>query len=136
MPDWAENLEDDVLRGVIDEVYKALNAGLIVLASIGVRTLLDRAMLLRVGDPMGGFSGKLKLMVENGHIGQDEKNILEAITDAGSAAAHRGFAPTAETLSTIIETAENFLHREFVLKSAAGEVRSATPSRERPEPDP
>jgi hypothetical protein len=128
-PQWAENLDDDVIRGVIEEVYQALNAGMIVLASIGTRTLLDRGMFLRVGDPKGGFAAKLNLMVERGHIGKDEREILEAITDAGSAAAHRGFTPNAKTLGTIIETAENFLHREFVLKTAAGEVRTATPPR-------
>ena len=100
-PEWAEKLDDDVLRGVVDEVYQALNAGLIVLASIGTRTLLDRAMFLRVGDPKGGFANKLNLMFEKGHIGKDERDILEAITDAGSAAAHRGFAPNTKTLDTI-----------------------------------
>lgn len=128
-PEWADNLDDDVLRSVAAEVYQALNAGLIVLASIGTRTLLDRAMFLRVGDPSGGFAGKLAHMVQKGHIGKDERDILEAITDAGSAAAHRGFTPNAKNLGTIIETIENFLHREFVLKTAAGEVRKETPPR-------
>jgi hypothetical protein len=129
MPPWADELDDDVLRKVVDEVYQALNAGLIVLASIGTRTLLDRAMFLRVGDPKGGFARKLDQMVQNGHIGADERSILEAITDAGSAAAHRGFTPNAKVLETIVATVENFLHREFVLKTAAGEVRTATPPR-------
>jgi hypothetical protein len=128
-PDWVDNLEDDVLRRVIDEVYAALNSGLIVLASIGTRTLIDRAMFLRVGDPKGGFAEKLNLMVDKGHIGTDEREILEAVTDAGSAATHRGFVPRAEHLGTIVATTENFLHREFILKTAAGEVRTATPSR-------
>jgi Domain of unknown function (DUF4145) len=130
-PEWVDNLDDDVLRGVADEVYQALDAGLIVLASIGTRTLLDRAMFLRVGDPRGGFAAKLDEMVQNGHIGEGEKETLEAITDAGSAAAHRGFAPSANTLTTIVEAVENFLHREFVLKTAAKEVRKATPPRTR-----
>lgn len=129
MPPWVDELEDEVLRRVADETYQALNAGLIIMASVGTRTLLDRAMFLRVGDPKGGFAGKLDLMVERGHIGPDERNILEAITDAGSAAAHRGFAPDAKTLTTIVATTENFLHREFFLKTAAGEVRAATPPR-------
>jgi hypothetical protein len=43
-PPWAEKLEDE-LRNVIEEVYKALNSGMIVLSS--------------------------KLMVKNGHIGND-----------------------------------------------------------------
>jgi hypothetical protein len=128
-PEWADQLSDDVLRQVIDEVYQALNSGLIVLASIGTRTLLDRAMFLRIGDPRGGFVGKLTLMVDRGHIGTEEKDVLEVITDAGSAAAHRGFTPDARTLETIVATVENFLHREFVLKTAAGAVRAATPPR-------
>lgn len=128
-PSWAEKLGDEELSRVMDETYRALNSGLIVLASIGTRTLLDRAMLLRVGDPKGGFSGKLEKMLEKGHIGRDEKEILSIITDAGSAAAHRGFTPSPEVLATIVETVENFLHRTFILKTAAGEVKTATPKR-------
>ena len=86
-------------------------------------------MFLRVGDPKGGFGGKLAKMHEKGHIGLHEKDILAAITDAGSAAAHRGFTPNIKTFGTIIETVENFLQREFVLKTAAGDVRKATPQR-------
>lgn len=128
-PDWASDLHDEPLRQVIGEVYDALNSGLIVLASIGTRTLLDRAMFLRVGDSEGGFRAKLNLMVERGYIGTDERDILLAITDAGSAAAHRGFSPSAEHLATIVATVETFLYRVFVLKPAAGAVRAATPPR-------
>jgi hypothetical protein len=128
-PDWAERLDDGALRGVFGEVYQALNLGLMALASIGTRTLLDRAMHLRVGDPRGGFGAKLSRMVERGHIGADEQAILEVVTDAGSAAAHRGYTPNAKTLDTIVETVENFLQREFVLKTASGEIRAATPPR-------
>jgi len=128
-PEWSKKLQDDILRQVMAEVYQALNGGLIVLSSIGTRTLLDRAMFLCIGDPKGGFQGKLKLMLDNGHVGKDELDILGTITDAGSAAAHRGFAPSAETLHTIVDTVENFLHREFVLKLAAKKVKDATPPR-------
>jgi len=128
-PIWADSLDDEVLRNVLYEVYQALNHEMIVLASVGARTVLDRAMFLRVDDPKGGFAGKLKLMVENGRIGKNEKETLEVITDAGSASAHRGFAPPAPVLMTIIEAIENFLHREFVLQAAATEVKAATPQR-------
>jgi hypothetical protein len=128
-PDWGDDLEDDVLRQVIDEVYQALNGGLTILASIGTRTLLDRGMFLRVGDPNGGFGGKLNEMVSEGYIGRGERETFEAITDAGNAAAHRGFSPKPEMLNTIVALLENFLHREFVLKTAAGQLRTATPPR-------
>jgi hypothetical protein len=130
-PAWASGLSDSVLRGIFDEVYQALNAGLTVLASIGTRTLLDRAMYLRVDDPPGGFKGKFDRMVQEGYIGREERTILEIIADAGNAAAHRGFAPAPQMLTTIIAAVETFLYREFVLKSEARAVKSSTPPREK-----
>ncbi len=127
-PKWVPSIKDENLRQVIGEVYKALNSGLVVLAAIGCRTLLDRAMYLNIGD-LNTFAKKLDKMVENGHIGINERSILEAITDAGSAAAHRGFAPSAENLETIVTTIEILLHREFILKKAADQVRAETPPR-------
>jgi hypothetical protein len=86
-------------------------------------------MFLRIGDPPGGFAAKLRKMVADGFVGQSELETLLIMTDAGSAAAHRGFAPDQQTLLTIVETVENFLHREFVLQAAAASVRTATPPR-------
>ena len=45
-PKWRDRVSDDNLRQVMDEVYAAIDQGLVVLAAIGARTLLDRAMLL------------------------------------------------------------------------------------------
>ncbi len=127
-PLWADEIDDEVMREVFEEVYAALNAGLRILGSIGTRTLLDRAMTLQVGDE-GGFARKLQLMREQGFIGETEKDILDAMTDAGSASAHRGHKPSPEHLNTIIDTVENFIHRVFVLRTDAESVRAATPPR-------
>lgn len=128
-PEWLDSLNDDALRSSLEEVYAALDHDLLILAAIGTRTVLDRAMYIRIKDPPGGFRGKLDAMVKAGRIGADERNILEAMTDAGSAAAHRGFTPNLETLNTILDTVENFLQRDFVLSEAANEVRQKTPPR-------
>ena len=127
-PLWADEIDDEVMREVFEEVYTALNAGLRLLSSIGTRTLLDRAMTLLVGDD-GGFVRKLQLMLEQGFIGETEKDILDAMTDAGSASAHRGHKPSVEHLNTIIDTVENFIHRVFVLRTGAESVKAATPPR-------
>ena len=128
-PSWIDDLHDSTLRAIADEVYQALNAGLVTLATIGTRTLLDQAMYLRVGDPQGCFQSKLSSMVTEGFIGNGEQDTLLIMTDAGNASAHRGYAPNEATLLTIMSIVENFLHREFVLKEAAAEVRAATPPR-------
>lgn len=129
-PIWIENIDDSNLRDVFGEVYQALDSGLEILAAIGTRTLLDRAMTLCVGD-IGGFTKKLANMENKGHIGAHERETLETITDAGSAAAHRGFSPQSSLLGTILDTVEGFVQREFILKKAAGKVKAATPSRDR-----
>lgn len=128
-PEWFDTIGDEVLRNVLDELYAALNAGLNVLASIGVRTLLDRASYLLIGDPRGGFEGKLSALQTGGHISVQEKTTLEAVADTGNASAHRGYTPTVERLGHIVDIIENFLHRAFVLAGAAEDIRKATPAR-------
>jgi hypothetical protein len=128
-PTWSDSIGDEVLRDVLDELYSALNVGLSVLASVGARTLLDRAGYLLIGDPKGGFEGKLSALVTGGFISAQEKESLDAVADAGNASAHRGYTPTTERLGHIVDIIENFLHRAFVLKTAAEEIRKSTPLR-------
>lgn len=129
-PGWSDTISDEVLRNVIDELYLALNSGMNVLASIGARTLLDRAGYLLLGDdPKGGFEGKLSALVDRGFISSREKATLDAVSDAGNASAHRGYTPTAERLGHIVDIIENFLHRTFVLPHAADDIRISTPPR-------
>lgn len=130
-PEWSDTIADEVLRNVLDELYAALNAGLNVLASVGARTLLDRAGYLLIGDPRGGFEGKLSALQTGGHISAQEKTTLEAVADAGNASAHRGYTPTVARLGHIVDIIENFLHRAFVLAGAAEDIRKATPARQK-----
>jgi Domain of unknown function (DUF4145) len=62
-----------------------------VLAAIGLRTAFDRASELLGIDPNKTFAGKLSQLVVDGHIGSTEKASLDVLTDAGGAAAHRGW---------------------------------------------
>ena len=129
IPAWSDSIPDEVLRDVLDELYSALNIGLSVLASVGARTLLDRAGYLLIGDPKGGFEGKLSALVTGGFISSQEKETLDAVADAGNASAHRGYTPAPERLGHIVDIIENFLHRAFLLKTAAEEIRKSTPPR-------
>lgn len=128
-PEWADQLEDEALGRVLDEVYVGLNQGLVVLATIGTRTLLDRAMFLKEGEQPNGFPGKLDAMVAKGRMGADEKDTFPVITDVGGAAVHRGFAPDSGTLNTVLSAAEALLYREFAMPKDSEAVRKATPRR-------
>ena len=131
-PDWGDRLADGNLRQVMDEVYVAVDHGLVVLAAIGARTLLDRAMLLEVGDQKKGFQGKLDAMVAGGHMGPEEKDKFLVIADAGSAAAHRAHVPSAKTLDSVLTAVEALLYRLYVLPGEVKAVEASTPKRQLP----
>ena len=113
-PDWFEgsgvNLK--LLTGlwpIMREVYDALDADLNVLAAMGMRIAFDKAARLLGVDPDLSFREKLdKLVVD------DDRTRLETLVDAGSAAAHRGWAPSSEELSTMMDVLEHFVHEAFV----------------------
>ena len=129
MPRWFSKVEDKILKDVLVEVYGNLHAGHVITAAAGARILIDRAMTLTVGNN-GGFRAKLDCMIEKGVIGHDERDLLDTMTEAGSAASHRGYRPDIEHLNTILDTIENLLHRAFVLKKEAELVKKATPPRQ------
>ena len=128
-PEWYTDLKDDNLRQALKEVYVAFNQELVVLASIGVRTLLDRSFFLLLEKDHGTFANKLKVMVEKGFLLENEKNIFQSIADVGNAAAHRAHTPPQETLKKILTAVESFLYQKFILPSHAKVVEKDTPSR-------
>jgi hypothetical protein len=133
-PDWLDKLEDSTLRDLLEEVYGALDADHRVLAAIGARTALDRAMVLKGASEAFGFAMKLDELKSAGFISQHEKDILVALTDAGSAAAHRGWRPEAKMLSTIMDGTEAFIYRTLVMSAAVAAIKEQVPKKpKRPE---
>jgi hypothetical protein len=128
-PHWTENLADEALRGLMREIYAGLDHGLLALPLMGARAAFDRAMFLLIGDPPGGFRGKLtKLKVER-RLSDREIGILEPMIDAGSAAAHRGVIPSADIVRQVVDKVEHVLRDWFVRDQAALTVKAATPPR-------
>lgn len=130
-PDWLNKLgvKDIRLGELISDVYKALNANLSVLAVIGVRTVFDRATELLGIDPAKRFDEKISDLFHAGYIGETEKDHLALATDAGSAAAHRGWKPTDEELSFVLVTVESFLHRVFIQSENVIVLKNAIPQK-------
>lgn len=128
-PKWSSQITDPVLRTVFDELYVALDSDLLVLSTIGARTLFDRASFLQVGDPVGGFAEKLQVMLDEGYISANEKIILLVMTDAGNASSHRGYSPSFAQLTSIVDILESYIHRTFILPGAADALRQSIPPR-------
>lgn len=128
-PKWVSNfgLDDNELREILDEAYTALENELPVLSAIGMRTGFDRAIELLEIDPALGFAGKLKVLMSIGAIGQDEHDALSVLTEAGNAAAHRGWKPDHRELENMISVLENFIYRTFILKGAMTRLKAKIP---------
>ena len=126
-PSWFEhyriegtNLSQDLqLNTALNELYRALDAGLLVLSSIGIRTAFDaacEALEIELGLP---FADKLEALVGKGKIRASESDALKVLIDAGSAAAHRGWAPDAEQLDVQMDILEEFIFNSMVLPARA-----------------
>jgi predicted transport protein len=127
-PAWFEDLPDPTLRAISAEIYKSLQTESHYLATFGSRTLIDRLIVLTVGDK-GNFAKGLQALQDDGMISPHEREILNPVVDAGNAAAHRGWAPRKEQLDIILDTVEGLIHRLLVLPKLAEELEEAVPAR-------
>lgn len=59
-----------------------------------------------------------------------EREILKPVVEAGNAAAHRGWAPSKEQITVILDTVEGLIHRLLVLPTLAEELNEAVPARD------
>jgi len=128
-PAWIHQVSDAVILQLLDEVYRGLDADIRTLAAMGVRALLDRIFELG-GAPAGaGFEQKLRWLNENGVVSSVERDTLTVMTDAGSAAGHRGWRPQFEDINTILDAAEAVIYRICVQPAVAERLRSQVPAR-------
>jgi hypothetical protein len=128
-PEWIDRIAkaDRTLGKLLVEMYAALNNDLRVLAAIGARTAFDRSSERLHVDPSLPFEEKLDELVSIGMVSKSERDTLEVLVDAGGAAAHRGWAPKAKELITMMEIVEAFLHRAFILGDGLQRLKAAVP---------
>jgi hypothetical protein len=132
-PDWFSSLLslDPGLYSLLNETYNALDVDARVLSATGARTIFDRASELLKIDPALPFKQKLNELQSQGHISASELADLDVLTDAGGAAAHRGWKPKPSQLDTIMSIVESFIYRKFVLESKVKRLKAELPPRQR-----
>ncbi|MGO7535254.1 DUF4145 domain-containing protein [Rhizobium leguminosarum] len=128
-PDWLDKIGklDPNLFHILDETYRCYDEKCFILAAIGLRTALDSCVASVKIDPAKSFQEKLKELKEQGFIGDTEHGILTVLTNAGSAAAHRGWSPNEEQTTHLLDVLENFIHRVLVNGQKALEIKSGIP---------
>lgn len=126
-PEWLVRQEAPGYHGILEEIYAALHADSRRLAMMGARAVIDIAIAKKVGD-QGGFSRGLNALEQANLLSKQERPLIEAAFDAGSAAMHRGHQPTIDDLNTVIDIVERVVHAE-VLEEKVRALASATPKR-------
>ncbi len=128
-PDWLDKIGtlDPILFHILDETYSCFDEKCFILAAIGLRTALDSCVAAVKIEPAKSFQEKLKELKDQGFIGETEHDILTVLTDAGSAAAHRGWSPNEEQTAHLMDVLENFIHRVLVNGKKALEMKGGIP---------
>jgi len=135
-PDWYNSLAEHY-QSVLSEVYSAIDNELFFLASSGTRTALDQLIVEKIGD-IGLFNQKVQKLVSKRIIDDDEKEMLLAVIDAGSASAHRSYRPELSAIEHMMDILETIFYKLLIepdkkeeLKAKAKELRKLTPKREK-----
>lgn len=128
-PIWFDAIgkTDAQLQSILNEMYVAYDHGANILTAVGLRTALDRATEVIGIDPAMTFEEKLTELKNGGWIGATEHDILDVITNAGNAAAHRGWSPSKEDVGKLLTAMEAFLHRAFIVGQDALAIKANIP---------
>ena len=118
----------EFISSLLKEVYIALHGNCNRLAMMGVRALLERVMIDRVGDN-GSFKGNLSMFATKGYIGELQKATLEATLDAGHAAMHRDYAPSQKESTHVLDIAETLIEAIYVNSAQADVLKKKVPPR-------
>lgn len=128
-PVWLDAIgkKDGQLENILDEMYVAFDHNAYILTAVGLRTALDRATEVIGIDPAISFEEKLKQLKDDGWVGATEHDILDVITNAGNAAAHRGWSPSKKDVRKLLTAMEAFLHRAFIVGQDALAIKANIP---------
>ncbi|MBC8876614.1 MAG: DUF4145 domain-containing protein [Planctomycetes bacterium] len=127
LPSWCQQLSDE-LKELIGEIYLALRADCLSLAVMGARTVVDKLLTEKLGDA-GGFAGKLREAVAEGLLTSDQKEIIAAAVEVGHAASHRGYRPSQQQVSDVLDIVEHSLQSWYVLQDTSQRLSQSVPRR-------
>jgi DNA-binding PadR family transcriptional regulator len=141
MPSWLGNIlsfwfpsESNVSEFPIDvfrtlqEVYDAVNLGILRLAAMGIRSVIEGIMIDKVMDH-GTFTKNLDKFQEAGYLSIRQRNVIDAILDAGHAAMHRGWEPKGEDIDILLEITESVIQSVYFHEGKASNLERRIPPR-------
>jgi hypothetical protein len=127
---WIDDSYDEVVAGLLDEIYSALQNNAPRLAAMGVRSLIEHIMISKVGD-QGSFVGNLAKFEAEGYVSRVQRTRLETILEAGHATTHRKFKPSRFDLITLVDIAQSIVETIYVHEGQVAALRKRVPPRDK-----
>lgn len=128
LPEWLTKLPDTA-QVLMREVHVAMHEELYALSAMGIRAVVDVISVDLLAGDAGSFNAKLEGLAKVVHLSPSQHNALNAVVDAGNAAAHRGFVPTRDAAQAMLDALEVVLKTAYVLPGAAQSLQAMTPKR-------
>lgn len=134
MPKWINELDDfssneeQQIAKLLKEIYSALYNDSRRLAIMGIRSLLEHVMIVKIGDK-GSFAKNLDSFCEAGYIASKQKDLLKAVLDVGHATTHRSFTPRVGDIITTVEICETIIEMIFIHPKKMEKVSKRIPPR-------
>jgi uncharacterized protein DUF4145 len=133
-PGWAGLLsvlgapEAEKFDDLIFEIYKAGEHGFYRLAVMGLRSVIEQMMIIKVGDK-GKFWKTLREFADAGYISLLQHDQLSTILEAGHAVTHRAYTPTKQDLNTALAVMEGIVETIYVNDSQVKDMEGRIPRR-------
>jgi hypothetical protein len=135
IPDWITDLAESssdasLIFQKLREVLLSFESNWYWLACVGCRSVLEAAMIEKVGD-QGTFKNNLEAYHREGKISGSDKDQLAVIIEVGHGATHRSFHPTREQVKTAIDIVCRVLQGVYVHAPQAQNLGQGIPPRQR-----
>ena len=134
-PDWLTellfvSLFDDSIQSLVEEIYIALQNDAPRLATMGIRALLEKIMIDKVGDK-GNFRSNLDAFQGAGFISESQREVIEPVLDAGHATIHRGFKPNKKDVGLLMDITESVIESIYINAYRAKGFKEKIPPRKK-----
>ncbi|WP_449632003.1 DUF4145 domain-containing protein, partial [Rahnella aceris] len=135
-PKWLNHIMniDFQLHAIFNEMYTAYQNKSFILASIGLRTIFDRTTEILEIHPSLTLGEKVEALKDEGYVGETERDQLNIVTEAGNAAAHRGWSPNEIVFKSLLDVIENFVYRTLVKRTGLSAISVTIPQKPKRQP--
>lgn len=134
IPKWFSDLwhelpdNADFVETLLKEIYIALQNSLPSLATMGIRSLLEKVMIAKIGD-QGSFGKNLAEFEKQGYVSCIQRERLDTILEAGHAVIHRTFMPNTKDVITLVDITEHIIETVYLHEAKIIELKKRVPPR-------